>query len=238
MLFTYSSFYWYLTYFVLSNRKLNSIWLSNHYDRWVVLVEELKNVKVKILIQHGQLEYINVESGAIYFPRFTNKLKSISKVYTINENSREYFSRMIDNNLLTFGSVNSKLNTVLWPENYIAKFKILIIGHQNDFEFHKSIVKYFESKNDFDIAYKIHPQQIIGVPFGKIWIVSDSNILPKSDIVISYGSTIDNEIKQLIPVALILNYRLHEKFDEAKAIRSLEQKIFDFLRIEKDTFKY
>jgi hypothetical protein len=235
MLFTYSSFYWYWTFFVLSSKKINSIWLSNHYDRWLVLVDELKNVDQKILVQHGQLEYIKVDSGEIYFPNFTNKLNSISKVYTIDDNSRGYFSKMIKNEMLVFESLKSKLNVVDWPEKFVAKYKILVIGHQNDFVFHKTLINHFEAIYDFDIAYKIHPQQATQVSLGRTWVVRDSNDLPKADVVISYGSSIDNEIKQLIPDSVVLNYGFDEKFEKLKAIRSIEYKLFNFLKIEKDT---
>jgi hypothetical protein len=230
MLFTYSSFYWYWTYFVLKDKKFNSIWLSNHYDRWLVLVDGLENVKQKILVQHGQLEYVKVESGDIFFPNFTNKLKNISKVYTIDNYSRGYFSEMIANELLIFKSIKSKLKVVDWPEKFIAKYKILVIGHQNDFAFHNALINYFETTYDIDIAYKTHPQQTTSFSLGRTWVVSDSNDLPKADFVISYGSSIDNEIKQLIPESVILNYGFDEKFEPVKAIQSVEHKLFDFLK--------
>lgn len=235
MLFTYSSFYWYWTYFSLVQRKLNSIWLSNHYDRWLKLVEGLTDVSKMIMVQHGQLEYVENETGKIYFPTFSNKLKNISKVYIIDDYSKKYFLKIIDNESLVFEKIKSKLNIVEWPVSYKAKYKILILGHQNDFIFHNALIHGLDKNELFDLAYKAHPQQSVENLSNDCWLVTASNNLPVADIIISYGSSLDNEIKQLLPYSTILNYGFNEKFDKARAIKSIELNLYSFLKIEKAT---
>jgi hypothetical protein len=231
MLYTYSSFYWYWTYFSLINRKLNSIWLSNHYDRWVKLVDGLPGLSKKIIVQHGQLEYNEIETGKIYFPSFSKKLRNISKVYTIDDISRNHFLEMIDNESLVFEKIKSKLKIIEWPATFNSKFKILILGHQNDFIFHNALIEWLERSKLFDLAYKTHPQQTIENALSKSWLITVSNVLPTADIVISYGSSLDNEIKQLLPNSRIINYGFNEKFEFNETINSIEKKLFNLLKI-------
>ncbi len=234
MLFTYSSYYWYWTYGTLKEKKINSIWLSNHYDRWLKLVDFLPNVNRVIMVQHGQMEYVEIETGKIYFPVFTNKLKSINTIYVIDDNSKKYFLEMLDTPAqIVFNKIKSKLNVINWPISYTSKYKILILGHQNDFTFHELLINKLNQSNNFDIAYKTHPQQSIEINLNNTWLVTTSNDLPTSDVVISYGSSLDNEIKQLLVDTVIINYAFNDKFNIEDAIKTIESQLQKLLKVEK-----
>lgn len=234
MLFSYSSFYWYWTYNSFINKNINSIWLSNHYDRWLKLVDVLPNVNQKTMIQHGQMEYVETETNKIYFPVFTNKLQYINSIYVVDDYSKKYFLDMMsDKSTTEFFKIKSKLDVINWPTNFHLKVKILILGHQNDFTFHQALIHKLNQSNTFDIAYKTHPQQNLDFNLNDIWLVSISNQFPKSDYVISYGSSLDNEIKQLLPNTIIINYSFNDKFNEGEAINSIELQLNKLLQLEK-----
>jgi hypothetical protein len=234
MLFTYTSFNWYWVYFSFRKTSFNSIWLSNHYDRWVKLVDGLKKVANKIVVQHGQLEYVQIETGKVYFPVFSKRLRSISKVYAIDRRSIDYFLKVIDSNSVEFEILKSKLNVVSWPLEYNFKFKILVLGHKNDYWFHSALINQLQNKGLLNIAYKKHPQQIVNDSFNGCWLITLANDIPYADVVISYGSSLDNEIRQLFPDTKIVIYGFDEKFNSEVAIKSIEDKLFDFLKIETD----
>jgi hypothetical protein len=229
MLFSYSAFYWYWTYFTLKDKKFNSIWISNHYDRWLKLIDFLPNVNRKVMVQHGQMEYVAIDTGKIYFPEFTKKIKNVSIVFLIDENSKRFFIDMMDQNVdVSFKLLKSKLDVISWPKSFQSKFKILILGHQNDFNFHQELINKLNKSENYDLAYKTHPQQSVEMKLLNTWLVSNSNELPKSDIVISYGSSLDTEIKQLLPSTIILNYAFNDKFKTEDAIYSIESQLKNY----------
>jgi hypothetical protein len=229
MLFSYSAFYWYWTYFTLKDKKFNSIWILNHYDRWLKLIDFLPNVNRKVMVQHGQMEYVAIDTGKIYFPEFTKKIKNVSIVFLIDENSKRFFIDMMDQNVdVSFKLLKSKLDVISWPKSFQSKFKILILGHQNDFNFHQELINKLNKSENYDLAYKTHPQQSVEMKLLNTWLVSNSSELPKSDIVISYGSSLDTEIKQLLPSTIILNYAFNDKFKTEDAIYSIESQLKNY----------
>lgn len=236
MLFTYSAFYWYLAYFTFSKYRINSIWFSNHYDRWTKLVDILSNVNQKILIQHGQLEYVKIETSMDYFPNLTEKLNNINVVYHLNKKSKEYFLKMISNKSVKFHELESRLNIISWDKKDQIVANILILGHQNECKFHQKLAENLTKRGVFNIAYKLHPQQseeLIGINY---LLIKKTEDLPNADIIISYGSSLDIEIKQLLPKTIIVNYGFNDKFDINMAIDNIERNIYNKLRLEYNTY--
>jgi hypothetical protein len=226
ILYTYSSYYWYLTYLTLNKSKFNSIWFSNHYDRWSSLVDSIQTVQFKVMVQHGQLEYIDHDTQKKYFPSFTKKYNSINRVYHINDNSKNYFLKIITCKNVVFNKVSPRLSLIDWPVNYKSKFKILVIGHENDYFFHELLINKLLYKDNYDIAYKLHPQQNEKIVLSnKVWLINKTEELPICDIVISYGSSLDIEINLLLPKVMIVNYGFKEKFITDDLIENLDNKI-------------
>jgi hypothetical protein len=230
LLFTYSSFYWYWTYLSLIEKNIESIWLSNHYDRWLKLVDGLNNASQKIMVQHGQMEYVEISSGAVYFPVFTNKLKNINRVFVIDENSKQYFQKMIKNDFLKFSIIKSKLILSNWEKREGVRISVLILGHQNDFSFHLSLIENLSKLKNINIAYKLHPQQTLHSDVDNCWVIRESNVIPKAEVVVSYGSSLDAEIVSLLPEARILHYDFLQKFSKEEAIADIESKILELVQ--------
>lgn len=195
-LYSYTSFHWFWVQGGFRKCNINRIWISNHFDRWTVLVASLKtNVT---LVQHGQLEYIDSRTGHSLFPIFREKLRNITDVYAHNKQSEEYFNRFILNEI-NFHRVTSKLHLVNWRPEGENKVKILVIGHQHGLTFQKKFIRTLVNNSEnLDFCYKYHPQQLKLISETGIWQIKESNVVPKADIVISYGSSLDDEIRNLI----------------------------------------
>lgn len=213
MLFTYFSFNWYWTYSILHNLSLKSIWFSNHYDQWTYLFSHLENTDKKYLVQHGTMAYFDIKSSKIFFPHFKEKITQINKIYCLNIDSEFYFKKYISNSRLEFEIVNSNLIVKRWPSNYIGKKKILIIGHENEIKFHQKLIEFLILNYHIDIAYKLHPRQFKSIRINNVWIIRNRNEIPVNDIVISYGSTLDLELKSHFPNSLFVLYPSSPKID-------------------------
>lgn len=223
MLYTFTAFNWFWVYDTLKRYNISNIWLSNHYDRWVILASSLPNIQVT-MVQHGQLEYYDTKSNRYYFPNFTRKVQNVSCIYTINQLSRNYFHKFVDIDSNKFESLNTGLNVVEWREEGKEKIKILIVGHQNELKFHIEIIRLLtnEFALDVDICYKYHPQQINVINDSNIWEFRDSKTLPEPDLVLSYGSSLDEEIKASCSCKLLhyASYDENSKSDFLKKILS------------------
>jgi len=211
ILYSYSSFNWFWCYFALSESKINNIWLSNHYDRWNVLVSNLKNTRVT-MVQHGTLYFYNPSQDLTLFPDFSGKLKQVRAIYTLNEISKMYYGRFVDTANLCFGSIKSKLQIVDWRERGIGKFKILIVGHQGEIQFQSIVIErlFAHYPKKIDICYKYHPNQTNQCRTLEVWEYREKFSIPKTDLVISYGSSLDDEIEQLLDLK-VCHYDFREK---------------------------
>ena len=197
--YSYTAFTWFLVYFTLRNNGINSVWLSNQYDRWIGLVSKLPETEVTI-VQHGQLYFYDHKNKAELFPRFSQKIRNVNKIYTINKLSKKYFKLYIENKDLKFLLMESNLELISWRATNPLACKILIVGNHIQMPFQMEIVKELYSRygDNVDISYKYHPRQKNKVTYNSLWEIHKKNILPNADIVISYGSSIDYEIEQTI----------------------------------------
>jgi hypothetical protein len=226
LLYTYSSFYWYWVFFSLNNKNINSIWVSNHYDRWVALLDNLNRVKNKILVQHGQLEYIHTDHN-LFFPEFTNKLTQINKVYTINDKSSLFYSKFIINNSLELGQIKLKLN--LYKIKNSNCVNVLIIGHQQFNDFHNHLIELLNINSRVSVFFKPHPQQL-SIPLVEgISVVQNNLDIPEVDVVISYGSSIDFEINHFLPRVKFLYVGLIDVFNVKAAVDRINQELVDII---------
>lgn len=195
--FTYCSFDWFLTYTVLKRLKPNQIWISNHYDRWTVLSNDIAKT---ILVQHGVL-YFKDYQNKVLFPSFSIKLNNIFKIFHSDDSSLKYFKRYINNSILIFEKIIIKTTVIDWSE----KNRILIIGNKMLEKDHvKLIDRCSKEFNDLKFAYKYHPlqQKKINTLYDIKHIFNKNEIID-SDFIISYGSSIDLEIKRKLNSRII-----------------------------------
>jgi hypothetical protein len=204
VLFSYTSFYWYLIYFTVDSMNINSIWLSNHYDRWTILATSF-DLPVT-LVQHGKLSHFDNISKKEYFHDFSFKIDNIVRVYSINTISNFYFKKYIKNDKVLFNKINLKLKILKWRKTKNNSLKILFVGNKVLESFHIKILNYLTHKysSDIDIAYKYHPLQKSNLDLVKLWHIRDKNSLPYPNLTISYGSSLDDEIKELCDTAFFM----------------------------------
>lgn len=223
--FSYSSFYWYWVYFTFQNEKFTSVWISNHYDRWIKLVDSMCTTENRIIVQHGQLEYKSEEEGDIYMPDFSSKLTNIQTVYAINEESIRYFRTFIISPSIQFILVKSKLNILKWPNASINCLQILIIGHEYEFIFQNELITYLlkHPNRPYQVAFKPHPQQTSIPDLKEVWVITEPNQIPDGNVVVSYGSSLDHEIKSMLEDVTFVVYGLNEKRDPVDTITRIER---------------
>lgn len=220
-LYSYTSFNYFLLYDLLKRNMIENIWLTNHYDRWVVLANCLNNNKTN-LVQHGQLDYFNINDNQRYRSTFPFKLTNINTIYTQNEESIELYKDFVDSTNCEFKSVKSKAEFIEWRQLENNTTKILFIGHTNDSLFHRKLIKKLHStyKNKIDIAYKYHPLQIAKILDDELWHITSGIIIPIPDVVISYGSSIDVEFKSISDV-VVYNYAYEDNTEVDKVFEEI-----------------
>jgi hypothetical protein len=54
VLYAYTSFRWFVVLFALLEKKPKEVWISNHYDRWAILLDGI-DLDKKVMVQHGDL---------------------------------------------------------------------------------------------------------------------------------------------------------------------------------------
>ena len=202
--YSYMSFKWFLVYFTLNNTKIKSVWISNHHDRWTGLTTNLDEVLVT-LVQHGQLYFYDHVNKVKLFHSFSKKINRIKKIYVTDNISKKYFKSYIENNDLKFSTMKSNLELISWRTIRPLIHKILIIGNHIQMSFQMKISNelYRKYGTNIDVCYKYHPRQTNQITNNSIWEIQKDNIIPEADIVISYGSSIDHEIEQIINCKLV-----------------------------------
>lgn len=202
--YSYMSFKWFLVYFTLNNTKIKSVWISNHHDRWTGLTTNLDEVFVT-LVQHGQLYFYDHVNKVKLLHSFSKKINRIKKIYVTDNISKKHFKSYIENNDLKFSTMKSNLELISWRPIGPLIHKILIVGNHIQMSFQMKISNELYTKYgaNIDVCYKYHPRQTNQITNNSIWEIQKDNIIPKADIVISYGSSIDHEIEQIINCKLV-----------------------------------
>lgn len=217
MLWAYTAFEWFITYKVLLRLEPKEIWISNHYDRWTLLATSIETGSVT-LVQHGRLQHIFPDTDNELVYRRAKKLVGISRIYALDERSRELFCEYIDCSNVVFKTLNKKIGLIDWPGGYEFKggdkfHKILIIGGSGDISFYERLIKTLLSEFvslNVSIAIRHHPLQKHRIPissreFANVIQLEPSDALPLPDIVVSYGSSLDDQLK-VLPSVKLVNY--------------------------------
>ena len=216
VLYTYSAFQWFLLFINIKESKINHLWISNHYDRYSKLVDSL-DIKYN-LIQHGQLFFENEKKSENTFPLFSEGLTNCSKIYMFDNNSNYYFKKYISSNY-EIQLISSLLKIKKYDKIEKDYPTILIIGIGPYKTLHEEIIKNLNHKyfNKINIVYRFHPTQREFQFDFPITLYNDEKFsIPYADIVLTYGSSIDMEIKKLMPDAKFVKntidlYNLIEK---------------------------
>lgn len=185
---------------------LDELSITDHYDRWMVLSDFLRNERLfssLTIIQHGVLALNDANDFDVLIP---NKFENVDCLYYFDDVSKVVFEDFIFNSPenVRFKKYSNHIN--LRPIGSIgnASISILIVGSPLCFNFHEKIsFAISERYRSVYILYKPHPTQ---PTFGKnkacVWHwIDDSNFFPKVDFVISYPSSLAVQYQSLsVPV--------------------------------------
>lgn len=226
-LYTYTAFSWFWVYLALERNEVKTVWISNHYDRWTMLASLLPDVNV-ILVQHGRLYHALKNGNRLVLSR-TQKIKNVKRIYALDEESEMYFRKYIEDANLEFVRLRLATELMEWRKAGAGKFKILIVGNSGDLRFHNQLISQLLDRHakDADLAYRYHPLQTKRIPSDlgdSVWELVSSDCVPKVDLVVSYGSSLDEEVVALTG-AQILHYDWDVNIDVESIVREIETRM-------------
>lgn len=202
---TYNAFDWFLIYNYLDRQnQIQEVWFGNHFDRWAVLFDNL-SIKTKIIVQHG------IENGNLTPPIL---LSTISKVHLIRINQKEYFIGKIIKNEFEFEELISKIQFV---DVFLKdRLRVLIVGNCALYSEEESILVKSLSKMQLYFCLKPHPvlSQVFYAELKKkteFLLLSERDVFPDVDLVISYESTLGLEYEiEGVEVLYYADYKVEE----------------------------
>ncbi len=195
----YVAFDWFLTWKILCRigQHYEKIWFANDSDRWAVLFDRLPLPEEKILVQHGYLAdnkglEVNDRPGTT----LPCKLKNIHKIYAYDDTSVRLFKELVleEGYQVEFAQLKTGLALSDWPEKFLGKCRILIIGQPDsinqEIEF---ATQAFAYDDDFAVIFRPHPLYS-SKPYSKIsdsraCLLKDADIYPSAELVVMFANS-------------------------------------------------
>ena len=183
----YVSYKWFLTYEGLSkvNRigKFESVYISNHYDRWAVLFDYcFKNKKI-IMLQHGVLP------SRLILPY---AMDNVDEIHVLNRSSIEIFKALFSEKNREYFLQDLQLN--LSDVELESKSKtVLIIGQPHSIRKELDVIE--KIKKNYFVIIKPHPSYPTHdyANIKNCLVLTDKNFFPRVDVALSYESTLGVE---------------------------------------------
>lgn len=202
----YTSVQYFSALEIIVKSKPRVIVISQHFDRWAVLIDNLSEFLRKnnegykfVIVQHGIERrdiFQSMQDASVIF----NRLNFVDLLYSYSESQSQIFSQYIFSSsscaeFFLYNTEKIELTEIYSHEN---KNKILFIGHpiyeKVQIALYRKLVEVFEVK----CFYKPHPTAGMSDFCGDIgWEVLDNMIFPEVDYFISYESTLALEYKAL-----------------------------------------
>ncbi|BBP60728.1 hypothetical protein [Pseudomonas sp. St316] len=196
---SYTAFKWIAFYLAIEKMPSHKFVITDHYDRWAVLVDRLVAEKKKAqssltIVQHGSLVGLSSTSmEATFSVKIPTRLGSVSKLYVYNEGAAEVFRKHI----LSCGSLRRGLEVECFKPGISlspvsSDFSVLIVGHAICENFHLFLYDQMVSNSTIDFFYKPHPTVS---PSREVrargwYLIEQADFFPKVDLLISYPSTL------------------------------------------------
>ncbi len=179
----YVSYHWFLTYIGLQkiSKNINTVYFSNHYDRWSVMYDNLFKKNILILMQHGILP-----SKLL----LTYKLKNINYIYIFNQQSHNIFNTLFNNSNVHYIQMDYQIQLT---DTSTSQFSILIIGQPQSIEKEIEIIKSINDK--YYIYIKPHPlfSNSEYKDINNTFLIEKKDFFPKVNLALSYESTLGYE---------------------------------------------
>ncbi|WP_053146556.1 hypothetical protein [Pseudomonas sp. P97.38] len=195
---SYTAFKWIVFYFAIEKMPSHKFVITDHYDRWAVLVDRLvarrKVSSGLTIVQHGSLVGLSSTSMETTFSvKIPTRLVSVNKLYVYNQGAAEVFRKYIlscANRRRDLEVECFKPKISLSPVS--SDFSVLIVGHAICESFHLFLYDQMVSNSGIDFFYKPHPTVS---PSREIrargWhMIEQADFFPKVDLLISYPSTL------------------------------------------------
>lgn len=208
---SYTAYKWFCVYLALGKLKAAKILMSNHFDRWAVLVDSMVGCSCGrvvddsrlhtslTLIQHGEVKALDRGDNAHQLP-FTlhRKLNAINSLVVYDDESADIFKRSVISRRCVEKGLDVSFYTkriLLQPVGDSNIFNILFVGHPACEQFQIALYLKLRSFNGIKAYYKPHPSAGMGdFALKQDWyIIQDKKIFPDVDLLISYPSTLIRE---------------------------------------------
>lgn len=208
---TYIAFQWFLARIALNKLGAGTFIISEHHDRWAVLVDCLVGRKSGdgaslTVVQHG------VESNL----KAAHRLKNVSALYVYDEDSLRAF----EENIVDMSTTNKALNvcfyipkialSVLDDSRFPHDMSVLVVGHPSEEPLHAHIYDRLLKGRDINVIYKPHPTVRVSKRLRKMgWVVwEEKEEFPLVDLLIAYPSTLVEEYRAVGVEAAVHPYSI------------------------------
>ncbi len=199
-LFTYTAPAWFWVYDALRNAALESVWISNHVDRWASLVTSLPGVPVT-MVQHGDLGHHDVGSGVRLVPRLARTLPNVERVFVTDAGAVDDFITAVTGVGPTFSRIELAMRVVPWVDASHVGYRVLIIGHPDAHAAIGRLIRdiHANAGGAVHFAYRPHPTEMppVVLPYVSgewVTVTATDDTVPEVDVVVSYGSSVTGEI--------------------------------------------
>tara|TARA_R110002096_G_scaffold410190_1_gene609767 strand:+ start:20272 stop:21483 length:1212 start_codon:yes stop_codon:yes gene_type:complete len=227
-LYTYTALRWFFVRLTLESYAFNSIWLTNHYDRWVVLLDSIA-VEKRVMVQHGSLIDFSQPVPVTY--TMQNKLRASWVLHLYNEDEYPVFCKCI---FISPPEVKAFEVEISIDRSLCRGLKsILVLGNPRLQDKLMTAVKLLKKIHgqDLMVAYRPHPRESISALIKQskkldFIINADQKRIPETSIVLSYGSSLDELLLNYYP-AKIINFDVSKKFDENHFVTLINQKLVE-----------
>lgn len=216
VLWGYTAFEWFLLYGGLRRLEPKSIWVSNHYDRWLILALSIPGTIVN-LVQHGRLFHTFPNGDQFNYKR-NFKITGLNLIYALDKRSEILFSDYIESKKVIFYQLKTSIELMPWRREEQDHLKILVIGGSNRLEFYLSLMDAIRAAVAQPVALAIrhHPLQKkrlaeLRSPIN-YWELSSEEPAPKPDLIVTYGSSIDDQLC-IATHARFITYAWSERID-------------------------
>ncbi len=200
VLFTYSAPSWFWASDALRGAALESLWISNHADRWASLATTLPGVRAT-MVQHGDLGHLDVKSGTRLVPRLARPLCGVERVFVTDDRSVDDFIASVTGAGPVFTRIELGMRVVPWADVPPDVRRVLIIGHPDAQSAMGRLVRDVDARVGGAVcfAYRPHPTETrpVVLPFvapERVTVTSGGDTVPAVDVVVSYGSSVTGEI--------------------------------------------
>jgi hypothetical protein len=198
VLFSYSALNWFWVNEAFKNSATQSVWISNHYDRWTALVTTLPNINVTI-VQHGQLAKTDYSTEKRILYTLNAPLSNVERVFVLDKQSINDFKLAVTGSDPDFELISPNLRVVPWDRDFLQQIRLLVIGCPLAQRALSSLIPELLSAfhDRIVIAYRPHPREKlpINLPYGKqVQIIPADETIPDADIVLDYGSSLTEEV--------------------------------------------